>query len=167
VTVTLKKNTVVQAELKADKIKYMVKRDLSGDVQWTNMASVGNLSLAGITESGVPYSTTGTTNAGWNFVKFPKVSFSASRPADGPIGFKMFIRINNVVKTSTTTTTFCTPGACTLSGTWTPAPRSITSAAANPNTIKFQVSATMFPFVTAAFKSNMQRNDKTTVMATT
>ncbi len=154
-TVTIKKNTDIQAELKADKIKYQVKRDLSGDVQWTNMTQVGN--LGGIV-FGFSTSTTviGTTTNGFNFIKLPKINYGFSGAIQG-----FTIKVNGVTKTSTS----FAPG--TASGTWTPATGSITETGTAPNTVQFKVWMGVGGMIGAAFKSNMQRNDTTTVMATT
>ncbi len=154
-TVTIKKNVDVQAELKVDKIKYQVKRDLSGDVQWTNMTQVGNLSA--YKNAVGTDSSTGTTTKGFNFIKLPKVLFSYSGLSMG-----VTIKINGVTKTSTSW------GGGVNSDTWTPTTRSITITGAGSNTIKLKVwRGAIAAKVEATFASNMQRNNVTTVMATT
>jgi len=68
-TVTIKKNVDVQGTLEANQVKYQVKRDLSGDVQFENMK---NTPAAGtfLWGSGWENQTSTTvTNNGWNFTK--------------------------------------------------------------------------------------------------
>ncbi len=153
-TVTIKKNVDVQAELKADKIKYQVKRDLSGDVQWTNMTQVGNL-VTSVSVS-TTFTTTGTTTNGFNFIKMPYANFFYSGASMGAT-----ILINGVTKASGSW------GPGIDSDTWTPTPRTITLTGANPNTVQLKVWMGNGAYMGATFNSNMQRNDKTTVMATT
>ncbi len=155
-TVTIKKNVDVQATLEAKQLKYQIKRDLSGDVQWTNMTQVGNLTISYCCFSGAgSRSIIGTTTKGFNFVKLPKVTYSVT-------GFTpvIFIKINGVTKTSTSFGN----GVVTVSGTWTPTTRSITTTAAGPNNITLVISWQDLLDFSANFASSMQRNDKVTVM---
>ncbi len=151
-TVTIKKNVDVQATLEAKQLKYQVKRDLSGDVQFENMASVGLLATT-ISAVNNSNTTTGTTTGGWNFVNLPKVVYDASGSTKG-----LTIKINGVTKTSTSWT------AGSFSGTFTPATRQITSTTTGTNTIQLKVFARNGANLSATFASSMQKNDKYTVM---
>ncbi len=179
-TVTIKKNVDVQAELKADKFKFQVKRDLSGDVQWTNCTSVGNLATSrwnsGLFSTNThTAATSATTNQGWNFFKVPKLRAKARVTSMATISetqkaYALFY-VNGVKKASTTAT--ATSGNYTATVTTTPVGITLTSTRPNTITVKvkgkwavnggFRVGGTVF----ASMLSNAQRNDKTTVMATT
>ncbi len=187
-TVTIKKNTDVQAEFKADKIKYQVKRDLSGDVQWTNCSTVGNLATTTIKNIIVQTaSTTATAQAstgeGWNFFRVPKIRVKASITSGftwgAPNQLKAYGKfyVNGSLKAAATTSTSVTgllTAAATTTFTPTGTTKSLSIASSSPNSITVKVKGkwiatqgALVGNVTARMLSNAQRNDKTTVMATT
>ena len=160
-TVTIKKNTDVQGSVEANKLKYQVKRDLSGNVQWTNCTSVGKpLALYFI-----PPVTRQTV--GFNFVKIPKIMISAGgeNPAYTGTAYGK-LKLNAVTKVSGTvivpSTTYY------VSSTFTAATVTQTITGASPNTFTISVTLTgagsTASSATIFVKTTPQRNDKYTVM---
>jgi len=122
-TVTIKKNVDVQATLEATQLKYQVKRDLSGDVQWTNMTSVG-IPIAVTSLGGATTQTRTDDNAtaqGWNFAKLPKFKVKAkiwiygATGSGGSLIVTGWERLNGVNKTTAQTVASCTIPTTTIS----------------------------------------------------
>ena len=145
------------------KVKYLVKRNLSGAVVFTNMTNVGILST---TQTVTPVSITGTTTHGFNLVKWPNVDLTIWF-ATPPIIVKVFGMINNVAKTTyTLTPTAWTTPPQTFIYTALPLATNTIAASGSP-TIKLKVTYTGAGSVVSfgvAFTKSVQRNDLTTVM---
>lgn len=151
------------------KIKYAIKRDLSGDVQFKQIGTALQTSR-GI---GVGTSTTKDTGIeGFNFFKKPdlKVAAFASDTEYSSPAISGFVKlqINGVTKDSFTwgwadTDTTMVSG----SSTFTPATRTLTLAAASPNSVTLVLGITRRDTAgqaTGSFVQQAQINDKLTVM---
>ncbi len=152
--VTIKKNVDVQGTLEAKQFKYQVKRDLSGDVQFTNMsANPAALTFISASTASPTNTRTGNNvaeNDGWNFIKPPKIRIYATGSAfrsatTGRLtGYvTAWFSINNVAKETLSASDSCSTimaNSCsvTISTTKTPAPVSLTSAQASPNNIRIK-----------------------------
>ncbi len=162
VTVTIKKNVDVQASLEAKTLKYQIKRDLSGDVQWSACASVGALAVSTFT-SGAASNTAQT--ACINFVKYPKLKIYGGTSFTTTCTVKGKAKLNGVTiaglngtlsilntSTSVTTLTASTPTK--------------TVTAASPNTFTVWVSGeTWLTYSNKVyFTKAPSRNDQYTVM---
>ncbi len=76
-TVTIKKNVDVQATLEVKQLKYQVKRDLSGDVQFTNTGNANPAWTIVGPASTMTATATRATNTGINFFKPAKIQLLA------------------------------------------------------------------------------------------
>ncbi len=183
-TVTIKKNVDVQASLEAKTLKYQIKRDLSGDVVWINTTSVGALSTMILAPGWFTTLTASGQTEGFNFFKMPKLkvravvsAFASNFAMATAMGGRGQFFLNGVKKMSTNSvSTFCSsvgPGpfvSCIGSTvkTVTPAPVTLSAAAASPNTVSVKLYASavtvMASFGSAYIKAYMtgqaQRNDK-------
>ncbi len=184
-TVTIKKNVDVQATLEAKQLKYQVKRDLSGDVQFENMVKTDTINLTITSGNTTTTSTvTNASNNGWNFAKPANAVFDAMLTITGAPGVSAVVelevlwKINGVTKASgtdfmscsvtNTATDFCTAvGQAVASG---PA---ILSSQSAPNVLtkvaKLSLTdGTGYQFLsaigTAIDTVYGQRNQKVTVM---
>ncbi len=159
-TVTIKKNVDVQATVEATQLKYQVKRDLSGDVQFTNCTNVGILNCQSTGGGGTDVTVSTGTTAGFNFFKIPKVRlkvYSSSTLATGSFKFKangvtkLSSRLTGVTYTTTTTTV-------------TPTTPTVTLAGASPNILTLVITKNTITSVWATMVSQAQRNQKATIM---
>ncbi len=179
-TVTIKKNVDVQATLEAKQFKYQVKRNLSGDVQFENMASPPTVNTQVTAFSGTKNTTTGTiaTNDGWNFINPAKIKLTVyvyagfSEPQATARG-KAYWLTNNNVRASVSATASCSAlFTCTDTTTTTINPANITVAQASPNQIKNKAIATLVSYSASAATARVtvndivvgQKNQKVTIM---
>ncbi len=188
VTVTIKKNVDVQASLEAKTLKYQIKRDLSGDVVWTNTTNVGVLATTIFAPNWWAGDTATGQTEGFNFFKMPKLKVLGGVSAFGMtfamasiFGGKGQFFLNGVKKMSTKSMSISSmsssagqPVSCFVSTvqTVTPAPVSLSTAGASPNVVSVKAFVSMISYMGSfgggLFRAYMtgqaQRNDKVTVM---
>ncbi len=189
-TITIKKNVDVQGTLEAKQLKYQVKRDLSGDVQFENAPSLAG--TAGIFKQSTGSTSsvvTATTNTGLNFLKVPGIKSDGRATVIATGGFPISIAMSlpvavtrnsspiAVLNGSRTVVTTLTAGNPSFSTQWNatiaPSTTKITTVIASPATIKFRVSANVAAVGTPTLISAsqnvyatgyFQKNQKVTVM---
>jgi len=157
---------------------------LSGDVQWANCATIGNLVTNNWNTAMYSTWTAGSTSQkatanGWNFFKVPKIQAKAKITVGSTWGAPLYLQayakfyVNGVLKGVTTTTASTTGNTAANTATLTPvgATKSLTLASASPNNVTIKVkgvwqasSGMVLGTVSAKMLSNAQRNDKTTIM---
>ncbi len=184
-TVTIKKNVDVQATLEAKQFKYQVKRDLSGAVQFENMASPNGAEATANNFGGGTDTATRTiaSNNGWNFIKLPKVQLYlvalavGSSPVSASGSAAAYWQINGVTKVSTGGSISCSStgsSSCFAMDTITvtPAPVGITSAQVAPNILTNKAFASLITgtgvyYLIGATANDIvagQKNQKVTIM---
>ncbi len=134
-TVIIKKNVDVQATLEANQLKYQVKRDLSGDVQFKAAGSLLSVSTYNISAF---YTSQDTGLEGWNFVKLPKIKVSGpvtdSTSSMPYAHWSVIFKVNGVQRLQETGTAAGSPSTYVkVSVTETPAPRTLTQSLVSPN----------------------------------
>ncbi len=171
-TVTIKKNVDVQATLEANQLKYQVKRDLSGDVQWVNAANAGALAISA-SRWGAGLTTDTVQTVGFNFIKIPKVQIQAYAYSGSSTSISVTVegklKVNGVTKVSSIITAATTNDYTkTVTSTITPTTVTQTITGASPNTFTAWASVKLNKgFSADGFarnKSAFQINDKVTVM---
>ncbi len=180
-TVTIKKNVDVQATLEAKQFKYQVKRDLSGDVQFENMASPARATVSPTFGATIAYTATVASNDGWNFIKPAAIQVVGSIRASN-VGttvsaaffFKGSWLTNNNARNVYSATASCSAAtSCSASINVTiVAGASLTVAQSAPNVIKNRIYAgqitgsvsAISAYAAANDDAQGQKNQKVTVM---
>ena len=125
----LSSNTDPNALHTSDKsLKYAIKRDLTGAVQFTNCSDVGILSFF-VANAGTAGSDKAATAAGWNFFSIPKMRIIMSS-LSGVVRAKFKVNGNAKLLGTLTGTT-----ASAVTITKTAAPRQIVSNQISPNNL--------------------------------
>ena len=143
--------------IRADKkLKYQVKRDTAGAVQWKNASNIGTNGI--LTAAGAGATATSDATGGFNYAKIPKLFVSATGPYSGSVRGRL--------KFAGVTFTCFTGGSwLPISKTCNPPTATKTTALVKFNTMNVSIISGYGTGLKAKNKTAAQINQKVTVMA--